>query len=682
MSNILVLTEQEFKEVLGKGICSKKDFRQNGNVIIENIQVTSTVNLYDEEQYPLNIDIKNGEFSGGFHIHGGNFTGVFLISSGNFQREFRIDSGTFSKVFRINGGTFQANFSLNGGNFLKDFLISEGEFKSGCKFNNSEHKGIFRIDGGTFNGEFLIKGVVFSGGFFIHNGLFESDFNVSGESFKEIFSIIGGKYNGNFLISSGKFGSNFLIKGGDFNKTFQIIKGDFAGEFLINGGTFSGEFLINGGTFGGGFTINEVDFYDNFRIAKGDFKGPFKIHGYSKGIFQKLFWISGGDFSSDFFINGATFLKLFMIVGGNFKAELKINKGSFDEFSLLGSTSINKLSISSTLGSISINKLKLDLSLKEFTIKEREDIRQNETVKINELKLYRAPGTVSLVNVSTIQDIQFIDHDSTSNTTIAFLNCKLNNLTLINFNNFGKITVNSLSPLLNTLNRDSLGPNDARPTIKVKNSDLGIFNFISSSLEEYDFVVDNSKLINLFYTNTKFPTEISTEKYNKKERYQQLRDTYDQLQTVAAKQGDKVAALDFQAKSLEYYRTYLSWKTRKWWLLSLMRISNNYRQSSLFAFVFIIFTGLLCFSFYTLAVTHSLELGFPNSQTVRDWSSSFLNYLGYFPEFLNITHKTDYIQTPVSKSWAYAFDFIGKIVVGFGIVQLVQAFRRFGKGGD
>jgi hypothetical protein len=53
------------------------------------------------------------------------------------------------------------------------------------------------------------------------------------------------------------------------------------------------------------------------------------------------------------------------------------------------------------------------------------------------------------------------------------------------------------------------------------------------------------------------------------------------------------------------------------------------------------------------------------------------NDLKYFLEFLNPTHKFDYIQEDGLTTRFYLFDFIGRIFVGYGIYQFIQAFRKY-----
>jgi len=52
-----------------------------------------------------------------------------------------------------------------------------------------------------------------------------------------------------------------------------------------------------------------------------------------------------------------------------------------------------------------------------------------------------------------------------------------------------------------------------------------------------------------------------------------------------------------------------------------------------------------------------------------------------FKQALQMLNLTDWKYTPfdINYSWAYGVLFVGRIVIGFGIYQTIQAFRKFGR---
>ena len=57
------------------------------------------------------------------------------------------------------------------------------------------------------------------------------------------------------------------------------------------------------------------------------------------------------------------------------------------------------------------------------------------------------------------------------------------------------------------------------------------------------------------------------------------------------------------------------------------------------------------------------------------------NLYPYYFEFINPTHRVDFIGREAKEPLLANFiDLLGRLIIGFGIYQTIQAFRRFGKG--
>lgn len=104
-------------------------------------------------------------------------------------------------------------------------------------------------------------------------------------------------------------------------------------------------------------------------------------------------------------------------------------------------------------------------------------------------------------------------------------------------------------------------------------------------------------------------------------------------------------------------------------ILFLNFISNYFGVSWFTGLIFILSVGSL---FFLLSITEIPEYHF----TLRP-SKWEVAYLKYFLEFLNPTHKFDYLDQKNLTPSFYIYDFIGRILVGFGIYQFVQAFRKY-----
>ena len=57
------------------------------------------------------------------------------------------------------------------------------------------------------------------------------------------------------------------------------------------------------------------------------------------------------------------------------------------------------------------------------------------------------------------------------------------------------------------------------------------------------------------------------------------------------------------------------------------------------------------------------------------------DFAGYYFTFLDPTHKIDFLKDKgvTLSGWSSLVDFLGRIVVGYGIYQFISAFRKHGK---
>ncbi|GAB5526275.1 MAG: hypothetical protein Roseis2KO_41470 [Roseivirga sp.] len=101
--------------------------------------------------------------------------------------------------------------------------------------------------------------------------------------------------------------------------------------------------------------------------------------------------------------------------------------------------------------------------------------------------------------------------------------------------------------------------------------------------------------------------------------------------------------------------------------LGLNAISNGFGTSYLLSLIFIVGFGWLFFS---------LSIG-----SLAAFTPGFIpdnDKLIYFTQFLLPTHKFNYLGDKVLLNICfYIWDFIGRLFVGYGIYQFIQAFRKY-----
>ncbi|WP_299600289.1 pentapeptide repeat-containing protein [uncultured Aquimarina sp.] len=103
-------------------------------------------------------------------------------------------------------------------------------------------------------------------------------------------------------------------------------------------------------------------------------------------------------------------------------------------------------------------------------------------------------------------------------------------------------------------------------------------------------------------------------------------------------------------------------------VLSLNAISNWFGQSYILAFIFTASIGGLFFT-WMLSYIGNFEL----TTDISKWQWQ------YFVQYLNPTHRFDFMKA-VDESPSqgfYILDFVGRIFIGYGIYQIIQAFRKY-----
>lgn len=399
----------------------------------------------------------------------------------------------------------------------------------------------------------------------------------------------------------------------------------------------------------------DLVFEKSFIISGGNFKNEFIIRG---GNFNEDFWISGGSFENNFRIYGGQFKKDFNIIGVNFKKDFRVSGGNFSkDFCINGANIIQDFCVNG--GSF---KSEFIVSGGKF----------NQGFWFNRVnfskKIVIQKATISDLYLSIVNKARIIASD-----------LKLGSFTLDSFYNENTLSITDVKPLHSDL------------TIKINNSSLGDTEIIGCDWKNGSLEVDNSKIIDLFYTDTIFPKHVTSSEKEEKARNEQIRDTYSQLKTIADKQNDRPSSLNFQAKSNEYiYRLakndFRVWPPLNitWWestQLALSKWSNNFGISYGRAFGCILGFGILLFGLYAPFISSRLE----HSWKFWHWPEGFwygiTHHFGDFFGFLNPAKKVGYMcpENDCENQWALVVDWVSRVLITYLIYQFVQAFRKYGK---
>lgn len=130
----------------------------------------------------------------------------------------------------------------------------------------------------------------------------------------------------------------------------------------------------------------------------------------------------------------------------------------------------------------------------------------------------------------------------------------------------------------------------------------------------------------------------------------------------------------------EEYKEAKKHYNRDYIILRLNKLTNNYGLSWTKAFWFIIYTSIPLYIIYVLGFM--IQGNYPFEFGWNGWTE-FWNGLGFtiknYLQFLWPTHKFEFIPNTQSSFFTYLVDIFSRIVIGFGIYQMIQAFRKFGK---
>lgn len=155
-----------------------------------------------------------------------------------------------------------------------------------------------------------------------------------------------------------------------------------------------------------------------------------------------------------------------------------------------------------------------------------------------------------------------------------------------------------------------------------------------------------------------------------------LRESCRIIKNEFTKDNNKIEALEYHKNEMALYYKELKLKKPEKKNEELIttwfnRISNYFGTSWTRGLVFTLITTFIFYIIFVISLSSELEF---------EWS---LNSVGetckHYFEFLNITNWTIKPFGIENYNWAYIVLFIGRIFIGYGYYQIIQAFRKYGK---
>ena len=212
--------------------------------------------------------------------------------------------------------------------------------------------------------------------------------------------------------------------------------------------------------------------------------------------------------------------------------------------------------------------------------------------------------------------------------------------------------------------------------------DLSRSNFNNADLQFFGMRLGQDRVSELlkhrFYANKEDdPIQVS----------KNFRETYRLIKHEHRKTNNTIEALRYQYLELSALRhelklkkTYKLWTKRYWRIkqdrlsLALNRISNSYGTSWLRAFVFTLISAFLFLVIYYIIFRFDANIDeFPSMVEVIN---SYL-YLFIFTKWDFRSFYSEYCN--YEPRWVLSGLFIARLIIGYGVYQFVQAFRRLSK---
>ena len=160
------------------------------------------------------------------------------------------------------------------------------------------------------------------------------------------------------------------------------------------------------------------------------------------------------------------------------------------------------------------------------------------------------------------------------------------------------------------------------------------------------------------------------------------RETARIIKNEFVKQNNKIESLKYHAREMEAYKTELTenkepYSCWDYWILKLNECSNDYGLNPGKGIKFTLSVSLVCFFVYYLSLKE-YPITFSSDCTMPETFSSWGTVASHFIEFINPTHKASFLIDYIG-SWSIFIDYFSRIIIGFGIYQLIQSFRKYGR---
>lgn len=172
-----------------------------------------------------------------------------------------------------------------------------------------------------------------------------------------------------------------------------------------------------------------------------------------------------------------------------------------------------------------------------------------------------------------------------------------------------------------------------------------------------------------------YSDNISKEKLIPEIALRRMRETFRIIKNELKTSNNIINSLEFHKSEMEIYHKELKYSKKlnlnDKAILKFSKISNDYGTKWYKGLRFTLLSGAVFYCIFLLSISNDLSFNLTNKsigQTVKH----------YF-EFLNVTNWNFKPFGISNYGYAYAILFIGKIFIGYGYYQTIQAFRKYSR---
>ncbi len=322
------------------------------------------------------------------------------------------------------------------------------------------------------------------------------------------------------------------------------------------------------------------------------------------------------------------------------------------------------------------------------------DANRDKDCFVNDLRLIEFNNEVFISTRENsriiINSLSFLGCTTYSNSTVRLDNLHINNLSferqvtlgncmilgLINEfcfeNTFSDYYKNEYYKNIDTFFK-TLEKKEKQGNLTIVLSDLGNSKFFNCDLSKTDVVFESSKISEIYLIGSEMPERI----INTQDDFTQIKIGYSQLKKAHLNIGDNLQANKYLVKEIQAFKITLKQSSsdfRDRFILWLNDLSSKHGQDWVRGIHFTWISGILFFIIYVMTLAEKPFIWGWNG--FNNFFYAIKDTLKYYPEFLYPGHSFSFMSSDY-QGWPIVIDMIARIVIGYGIYQTLQAFRKF-----